>query len=1226
MIKSLNKVLISAVIFLSAAFLNSATACTGSILAGNLTLTDNWQTISAVQAGDRYTFTIGAGEVIIFSFCQGGGSYSNDPTLEIHNAAGTIVYDSNDDHCGYGAELVWVCSTSGTYSVGIYDFPCLTNGAAMGTLAYKLLPTPTEQDCLGARPLCSSLSNHPQSYVGSGHYYDIFNFNAQQGMAVSTNNCPNCLVTGERNNVWYTFTSQNNGNLAFTIDPVDNSDDYDWALYSLNGGVECLDLIDWSAHPPVSCNYAYIDSGNGNTGIGSGSSSCVGPVADVGFNSTFAVTTGQTYVLTVSNFSSSQNGYSINFGASTASIVDNSAPVLEDLVYQPYCGSSSITVQFSESVWCSSVQPSDFVLTGPNGTYSVDDTYSIVCMSASSNTYSGTWYDDVWTLTLGDVLSQTGDYTLTLNAGSVEDKCTNVNAQNQLFFSIVGITADVNINSLAGCSGDCNGEISITNMSGGTPPYYINWSGTSGFSSTSATISGLCPDQYTVTITDSEGICEFIETVDLTEAPPINATASSNSPVCEGSSLNLSSTSDDPASTFSWSGPATFSSASQNPCLSNAVPGMSGTYTVIVTDSYNCTDTVSTDVVVYAVTPVSVTSGSPYCEGETIQLNATTVIGASYSWSGPGVFSSAVEDPSIANCVVTDGGTYSVTVTDANSCTISANTNIVVNPGITANVIAVNPPCYQEPGGRINIDVTSGTPAYSYIWNTGATEDSVINCLGGTPYCVTIQDGAGCSLEICHTLTDPAELVVTSSTVPTECGYLDGEITLNISGGTGVSTVIWTESHTGDHITGLHPGDYTATVTDANSCTEILTVTVGFFGAGDVSIEQNQFIKCYGETTAVLTSYMDGGALPLSYEWSVPGQTNATLSGIGANTYSVTIEDAYGCSGQASFPVTQPEQLTMLIDHVDVLCRGGNNGSATVTVSGGIFPYLYSWEHGPTSSHISSLTAGTYSVEVTDINGCILNDYVVIGQPDESVSINLATEGVSCAGKFDGTAIASGEGGTPPYTVYWLQYGTLIASGEQIQSLRSGNYSVELFDANNCQSETNFIITEPSELIVGSEMSAVTCKGFNDGMIAVSIDGGTFPYDIEWSTGDSLSIITGLRAGQYFVTVTDNNDCSRTIGISVPESTKLCIGIPDAFTPNGDGINDTWEIEYIEMYSGSFVNVFNRWGQQIYQGVPGSPFWNGKFNGEYVPAGAYQYVIDLRNGMEPFTGVVVVVY
>ncbi len=1225
MINSIQKVFLSVAIILTAAFFNSAMACTGSILAGNLTLNNSWQTVGAVQAGDRYTFTIGVGEVVIFCFCHGGGEYTNDPTLEIHNSAGTIVYDSNDDHCGYGPELVWVCTTSGTYSVGIYDFPCLTNGAAMGTMAYKFLPTPTEQDCLGARPLCSSFSSHPQSYVGSGHYYDIFNFNAQQGMTATTNNCPNCLVTGELNNVWYTFTAQSNGNLAFTIDPVTNSDDYDWALYRLSPTVDCMDLVNWSANPPVSCNYSFGGS-TGNTGLGSGSSNCVGPVEDVLYNSTFGVTTGQTYVLTVSNFSSSQNGYTINFGASTASIVDNSAPVMTNLVYQPYCGSSSLTVQFSESVWCSSVQPADFVLTGPDGTYSVIDTYSIVCMSASSNTYAGTWYDDVWTLTLGDLLSQSGDYVLTLNAGSVADKCTNVNAQNQIFFTVVGITADVNITSLAGCGGQCNGAISATNITGGTAPYFINWSGPSGYTSTSASITNLCQGQYTVTITDSEGICEFVEVVNLTGAPPINPTASNNGPVCQGSSLNLSSTSDDPASTFSWSGPVAYSSSTQNPSLANSNVGMSGSYTVTVTDSYGCTETASTSATVVVVTPVSITSGTPYCEGENIQLNATTVIGATYAWTGPGTFSSAVEDPSIPNCVVTNGGAYSVIVTDVNSCTATANTNIVVSPGITVNVIAVNPQCYQQPTGQITVNVTNGTPTYSYTWSNGSTLNPLTGCVGGTQYCVTIQDGAGCSLQVCNTLTDPSELVASAITVPTQCGFLDGEIILTISGGAGGNVINWTEGLVGNPITGLHPGDYTATITDANACVEVITATVGFFGAGTVSITQLQPIKCFGDQTAVLTSDMTGGTLPFDFAWSVAGQTTANLSGLGAGLYTVTVEDVYGCSGQASIDVLQPERLTVLIDHTDIYCRGGNNGDATISVTGGVFPYVYNWDHGPTSSHISSLVAGTYSVLVKDLNGCQLNSFVVINQPDKSVEIDLTTTGVTCTGKYDGTALAVGDGGTPPYSIYWMQYGSLIAAGQQVQSLRSGNYSVELFDSYNCKSEINFVIAEPSELIIGSEMVAVTCKGYNDGVIAVSVEGGSFPYSINWNTGDSLSIVTELSAGQYTITVTDGNNCSKTIGVFIPESNRLCLGIPDAFTPNADGINDTWVIEYIEMYPNSYVNVFNRWGQHIYQGVPGSPFWDGKFNEKFVPAGAYQYVVDLRNGMEPYTGVVVVVY
>lgn len=1212
-------VLIAFSVFLS----QSTYACTGSTLAGNLTPNDNWQTVGGVQAGDRYTFFINTDEVIIFSFCQGGGSYTNDPRIDIHDEFGTIVHDFNDDHCGYGAEIVWVCPASGTYSIGLYEFSCVTDGTALGTVAYKFLPTPTEQDCLGARPLCSSFSNHPQSYVGSGHYYDIFDFNDQYGMGATTNNCPNCLVTGELNNVWYTFTAQTSGNLAFTITPVTSSDDYDWALYSLNGGTDCLDLINWGAHPPVSCNYSY--GGSGNTGIGSGSSSCVGPVENQLYNAGFSVNPGETYVLTVSNFSSTQDGYSINFGLSTATIVDNSPPVLDNLVYAPYCGSSSITVQFSEAVWCSSVQPADFVLTGPNGVYSIDDTYSTVCTSASSNTYSGTWYDDIWTLQLGDLLSQSGDYVLTLNAGSVEDKCTNVNAVNQLFFTVVGITADVDITASAGCGGQCNGEISITNLAGGTAPYFIDWIGPSGFTSTNQIISNLCEGMYYLTITDSEGICEFVDSVQMVSAPPINPTANNNGPVCAGETLELYGGSDDAGASYSWSGPGAFASAVQNPTRANADVGMSGTYTVTVTDVSGCTETATTDVVVYSITPVSITSDSPYCEGEDIQLNATTVIGASYSWSGPGMFTSTDEDPLIANCVTTDAGTYSLVVTDVNSCTTNASVNIVVNPGIAADIVAINPLCYQEATGQIQINPTSGTAPFDYIWCTGSTANPATGMVAGT-CCVTITDAALCSLVLCPTLVDPAELVVDITTVPTECGFLDGEIITNVSGGAGGYTIDISESHFGDHVTGLHPGDYTVTVTDANGCTDISTATVGFFGAGTVSITQLQDVLCFGQTTAVLQSEMTNGTLPYTYAWSVAGQVGQNLSGVGEGTYSVSITDTYGCSGEATHYVSQPDVLTASVEKQDVLCRGQNNGWATVTVAGGIAPYVYTWDHGPNSSHISNLAAGTYSVIVRDLNSCSVTEVVVINQPEKILDLSVTTSDVSCAGRNDGLAIGVGNGGTLPYTIHWFQFNEFIASGTQIASLRAGDYTAEIYDENNCTDEVYFSIYEPSQLMVETQVFGVSCKGFNDGSVALSVVGGNSPYSYQWSSSDTISSSNSLSAGDYYITITDANGCLKALGVNVPASSKLCLGIPDAFTPNADGINDTWEIDYIEMYPGAVVNVFNRWGQHIYQGTSNGEFWDGQWNGKFVPAGSYQYVIDLRNGMDPFTGVVVVVY
>ncbi len=411
-------------------------ACTGSILTGNINPDESWQLIENVEAGSRFTFTMGENEVIIFSFCRGGASYLNNPVVEIGNADGTDTYASNDDHCGYGSELIWVCPATDTYSVSFYQFGCIADSIALGTVSYKFLITPTEQDCLGAIQLCTEYYEDTVSHSGSGNYYDIFNFNEQDSMAVATNNCPNCLVTGERNCQWFTFSVQQGGYLRFTIDPFSDNDDYDWALYSLNNGVTCEDLVYPYENPPVSCNYSYMQNGTGNTGIDSGPETCQGPVADMGFNSDLYVATGEKYALVISNFSSSQNGFSLDFSESTADITDTVPPALEDIIYPLQCGSTSISLQFSELILCSSVQTTDFVLTGPGGVYEISQVYSLMSMTVSANTYSGTWYDDVWTLQFNDIPLPTGDYVLTLNENSVSDKCGNTNETAEISFSV----------------------------------------------------------------------------------------------------------------------------------------------------------------------------------------------------------------------------------------------------------------------------------------------------------------------------------------------------------------------------------------------------------------------------------------------------------------------------------------------------------------------------------------------------------------------------------------------------------------------------------------------------------------------------------------------------------------------------------------------------------------------------------------------------------------------
>jgi hypothetical protein len=494
--------------------------CNPTTAGGALTPTTNWQT-QAVNTNTYYTFTANyTNETFIFSFCQGGGSHSLDTQIEIYTSAGVAIPGAyNDDHCGLGSELVFTAPSAGTYRIGIFRYYCNSTVQAAGTLAFKRLPEPTSADCLGALPLCNANNSHPISASGTGNYYDLFSFYDHLGNPNYNNNCPNCLNNGEVHPMWYTFTAQSSGSVNFTINPVNSADDYDWAIYSLNNGVTCLDLVNYhvAAHRPVRCNFC--GDATGATGLStSGTNTCEGPNTCSNWNLPLNVATGETYAVIITNFSQSEDGYSINFGGS-ATIIDHTGPTLENLVYEPYCGSSSLTIQLSEAVWCSSVQPEDFVLTGPEGTYNISDTWSAVCeAAAATSTFAGgTYYDDLWTLELSDYLSQDGDYTLTLLNGGVNDICNNTNSQQSINFTIIGITATVSPTHVA-CYGESTGRIDVGTPSGGVPPYTLTWSGPVSIANNNYHPTTLPAGSYTLTITDSNGICEFIETVTIQQS------------------------------------------------------------------------------------------------------------------------------------------------------------------------------------------------------------------------------------------------------------------------------------------------------------------------------------------------------------------------------------------------------------------------------------------------------------------------------------------------------------------------------------------------------------------------------------------------------------------------------------------------------------------------------------------------------------------------------------
>ena len=283
-----------------------------------------------------------------------------------------------------------------------------------------------------------------------------------------------------------------------------------------------------------------------------------------------------------------------------------------------------------------------------------------------------------------------------------------------------------------------------------------------------------------------------------------------------------------------------------------------------------------------------------------------------------------------------------------------------------------------------------------------------------------------------------------------------------------------------------------------------------------------------------------GGTGTYTYVWSPSGGTGATASGLTAGTYSVIITDANACTATINSIVVggAAAALTATSSTTPVSCFGGTNGTATVTPSGGTGTYTYAWSpSGGTGATASGLTAGTYSVTVTDANSCFytINNIAVTGPT--VITANPTQINVSCNGGSNGTATVAPSGGSGSYTYLWSNGATTATASGLVQ----GNYSVTITDANLCPITQNFTITQPTSLVASQgTISNVSCNGGSNASATVAVAGGSLPYSYSWApTGGTGATASGLTAGTYTVTVTDNNACQTTQSFTITQPSTL---------------------------------------------------------------------------------------
>lgn len=755
------------------------------------------------------------------------------------------------------------------------------------------------------------------------------------------------------------------------------------------------------------------------------------------------------------------------------------------------------------------------------------------------------------------------------------------------------------------CNGGNNGLFSIE-IDNGTSPYSISWtSGVLVENSSSHTFENLLAGTYSVTVNDANG-CSASASVVITEPQPLVASSSAAQILCHGGNATVTVSAVGGVSPYQNTGTYTLSA---------------GDYDYVVTDANGCQSPVHVHLVDPPALSVTATTVDAQCNGG----NGSAYLQIS---GGNTPYTVRWQDNStgVNNTHLPVNTNYGYTVTDRNGCTEQGTVYASQPESLILELSADSVSCHGLSDGGVAITTLSGgTTPYTYSWSNGTHGNSLQGIAFGN-YTLTVSDAHGCSISATAVVFQPQTLSARASSTNVLCGVNVGSLTVSASGGTTPYSYVWSNGSNSDLQNGITGGTYSVTVSDANSCSATSSTQVVVTGSLTVSINETSPISCYGMSDASLTVEAQNAQQPAIYMWN-NGVSSTSLNGLSAGTYSVTVNDAWGCVGVANRQVLSPSEIVVASQLVEPRCYNSANGMVALQVDGGRPPYSYLWTTGSTSSSINNVLPGQYGVVISDYEGCTVRRNFVLNSPSMIEVVADVTD-ASCYGQANGSITASAEGGVGQY-MFDIE-GKNLGKNEngQFESLAAGLYNVVVSDVNGCTAVINVSVSQPEQIELSVVVTEPTCQERNDGMIEILAAGGASPYVYALDSNESdTSLFSNLSPGMYSIAVTDINGCFVVErGVVVPVNWTKCIDIPNVFTPNADGINDDWIIEHIDMFPEAHIYVFNRWGQLLYKGRGNDAPWDGRFRGHYVPAGVYTYIVELDEDMEKFEGTVTVLY
>ncbi|MGB0862076.1 MAG: gliding motility-associated C-terminal domain-containing protein [Saprospiraceae bacterium] len=704
--------------------------------------------------------------------------------------------------------------------------------------------------------------------------------------------------------------------------------------------------------------------------------------------------------------------------------------------------------------------------------------------------------------------------------------------------SIICITSDcqlvTNLDSLTQvtCNGLNNGiaYFSATSNLGG-----ILYSLNNGSAQSSGTFSNISIGNHFVIIEDAN-TCKDTINFTITE-PTVLTSTTSETPVVCNSEANGTATVTPSGGTMPYA--YLWDANANNQTTTTASNLLAGTYSVTITDANNCTAVNQVTIIEPTALALAMDKKDVNCfqesTGFAVALPSGGVGGYTYSWNTSPIQTT----DTIFNLPI---GNYSVTVTDANNCTINNSINLTEPNLLEINIVDTSRvTCFGTADGEALTTTTGGTIPYNYLWTTNDTTANVDTLSGGF-HSVTITDANGCKDSTSVGIYEPPMIVNTFTTQQVTCfGLSDGTATVIPSGGIGSTyTYEWNNpanNQTTATASNLVGGLISVIVRDEENCPQSDEIYVLAPPLVFVDTMISTPTVCFESNEGTVSTSGFGGSGNLTYVWDNGGMDSSQVNLFGGQ-YTVTVSDDFGCIAIDSIIVGQPDSIEIGFTSTPLLCNGDGTGTTSISVIGGTTPYNYLWSEGNnTTTALNNLQSNTYSITVTDANNCIQIDSTFIPEP---IPLTATATFVAplCNGDANGSATIVSIGGNAGHTYSWNT--SPIQTDTTAIGLTAGIYTYSVTDSNNCFYQNNITVTQPDALVLAMNATNVACRDSANGIAVATPIGGAYPFIYNWATSTlNDSILSPLDTGNYAVTVTDVFGCVASNSILITQPTYI---------------------------------------------------------------------------------------